>query len=97
MAVAFVAASLVLGGAGYHWLAGLGWLDAFLNASMILTGMGPIAPLATPASKLFAIAYTLYSALAFLTVAAVLVGPVLTRLVHRVHLDLYGDGTSEEG
>ena len=59
-AVAFVAFSLTLGALGYHWLAGLGWLDAYLNASMILTGMGPLAPLDTRAAKLFGIGYTLY-------------------------------------
>jgi hypothetical protein len=50
VAVAFIAASLALGAAGYHWLAGLGWLDAFLNASMILTGMGPLAALPSTAA-----------------------------------------------
>jgi hypothetical protein len=95
LAVGFIALSLTLGACGYHWLGGIGWLDAFLNASMILTGMGPLATLSTSAAKLFAIAYTLYSALAFLTVAAVLFGPMVTRLVHRLHLDLYGETESE--
>jgi len=88
LAIAFTFFSLALGASGYHWLVRLEWLDAFLNASMILTGMGPLAPITTPAAKLFAIAYTLYSALAFLTVAAVLLGPMVTRLMHRLHLDL---------
>ena len=92
----FIFMSLALGAAGYHWLAGLAWLDAFLNASMILTGMGPLAPLTTPSAKLFAIAYTLYSALAFLTASAVLLGPAVTRLLHRLHVDLYGEEASEE-
>ncbi len=97
LVTAFVAVSLWLGAAGYHWLAGLPWLDATLNASMILTGMGPPAPLSTPAAKVFGIAYTLYSALAFLTVAAVLLGPVALRLLHRFHLDFYGGGAEGEG
>ena len=88
IAVVFVAASLTLGAVGYHALAGLGWLDAYLNASMILTGMGPVAVLTTPGAKRFAIAYSLYSALAFLTVAAVIFGPMVGRLLHRLHLDL---------
>jgi len=95
VAVAFIAVSLALGASGYHWLAGLSWLDAFLNASMILTGMGPLAPLPTPAAKLFVIAYTLYSALAFLTVAAVLFAPMAARLLHRLHLNLYGEEESQ--
>ncbi len=88
---AFIILSLTLGAAGYHWLAGLGWLDAYLNASMILTGMGPVAQLTTPGAKVFAIFYTLYSAIAFLTVAAVLFGPMVARLLHRLHLDLSDD------
>lgn len=89
----FIILSLTMGAAGYHWLAGLGWLDAYLNASMILTGMGPVAQLTTPGAKVFAIFYTLYSAIAFLTVAAVLFGPMVARLLHRLHLDLSDDGS----
>ncbi|NJD20117.1 MAG: hypothetical protein FIA95_12650 [Gemmatimonadetes bacterium] len=89
--VAFVFFSLTLGAIGYHGLAGIGWLDAYLNAAMILTGMGPLAPLASPSAKLFGILYTLYSALAFLTTAAVLLGPAVARLIHRLHLEMYGD------
>ena len=86
-----IAGSLAIGAAGYHAFAGLDWLDATLNASMILTGMGPIAPLATPAAKLFGIGYSLFSGVAFLTIAAVLLGPVVHRFLHRFHLDLYED------
>lgn len=86
--VVFVAFSLTIGAFGYHSLAGLEWLDAYLNASMILTGMGPVATLAEPWAKVFAIFYTLYSALAFLTVAAVLFGPAINRMLHRFHLDM---------
>lgn len=57
-------------------------------------GHGPVATLTDPAAKVFAIAYTLYSAIAFLTVAAVLFGPVVTRLMHRLHLDLADDDSS---
>ncbi len=88
----FIAFSLALGAAGYHWFADLPWLDATLNASMILTGMGPIAPLESSAAKLFGIGYTLYSAVAFLTAVAVLLGPVVARFLHKFHLDLYGHG-----
>jgi hypothetical protein len=92
----FVAISLTLGASGYHWLVGLAWLDAYLNASMILTGMGPLAPLGTSGAKVFGIFYSLFSALAFLTVAAVLFGPLAHRMLHRFHLDVYGAEDEEE-
>ena len=85
---ALVAVSLGIGGVGYHHLVGLGWLDATLNASMILTGMGPIAPLTTVSAKLFGIFYSLFSGVAFLSFAAVLLHPVAHRFLHRFHLEL---------
>ena len=66
-----VACSLLLGGAGYHVFGQLPWIDAVLNAAMILTGMGPVDPLRTTAGKLFATFYCLYSGIAFLTMMAV--------------------------
>jgi hypothetical protein len=81
-----VGASLLVGTVGYHLAAGLGWLDAFLNASMILTGMGPVSELATPAAKLFAACFALYSGVVFVAAATVLLAPVLHRLLHRLHL-----------
>jgi hypothetical protein len=86
---ALVGFSLGIGAAGYHEFVGLDWLDATLNASMILTGMGPLAPFATPEAKLFGIFYSLFSGVAFLSFAAVLLGPVAHRFLHRFHLDLY--------
>jgi hypothetical protein len=87
----FVAVSLAIGAAGYHIWLGLGWLDATLNASMILTGMGPLTAYPTRAAKMFGIGYTLFSGVAFLTTAALLFGPVVARFMHRFHLDLYGE------
>jgi len=92
--VALVAGSLGLGAVGYRVFVGLDWLDATLNAAMILTGMGPIARLETPAAKLFGIVYSIFSGVAFLTFAAVLFGPVVHRFLHRFHLDLYDDDPS---
>src|SRR5215510_9940984 len=86
---AFIAVSLAIGAVGYHSLAGLTWLDSTLNASMILTGMGPIAPLETRAAKLFGIGYSLFSGVAFLTAVVILIGPVVQRFLHRFHLELY--------
>lgn len=71
--------------AGYHFLEGLSWLDGFLNAAMLLGGMGPVAPLQTPAGKLFAGFYALYAGLLFITVAGLLAAPVAHRLLHRFH------------
>jgi hypothetical protein len=87
--VVIVFGSLGIGALGYHVLQGLPWLDATLNAAMILTGMGPVDPLTRPAAKVFGIAYSLFSGVAFLTMAAVLLAPALHRFLHRFHLELY--------
>jgi hypothetical protein len=84
-AVLFVA--LGLGILGYHYLAGLGWLDALLNACMILTGMGPVNPITTPVAKIFASAYAIFSGVIFITVMAILLAPVFHRLIHKFHID----------
>lgn len=84
----FVAVSLTLGACGYHWFAGLPWLDSFLNASMILTGMGPVDPLRTDGAKLFATFYSLFSGVAFLTIVGVMLAPLVHRFLHRFHLDI---------
>ena len=85
---ALICGAVGLGAAGYHWFAGLPWLDATLNAAMILTGMGPVNAVSTPAAKLFAIAYALFSGVFFLTMIAVLLAPALQHALHRFHLDL---------
>ena len=86
-----IAASLALGAAGYHQFQGLGWLDATLNAAMILTGMGPVNPLTTPSAKVFGIFYALFSGVAFLTMVALLLAPAAHRLLHRLHLEMHQD------
>jgi len=73
----FLLISLFIGMWGYHHLAKLSWIDSFLNASMILAGMGPVAPLESDASKIFAGCYALYSGGAFLVAMAVLLAPIL--------------------
>jgi hypothetical protein len=83
-----IAAALAIGAAGYHYLDGLPWLDATLNAAMILTGMGPVNALQTPAAKIFAIVYSLLSGVFFLTMVAVLLAPALHSFMHRFHLEL---------
>jgi hypothetical protein len=86
LSAGFIVASLGLGVVGYRVTEGLSWLDAFLNASMILTGMGPVNEMHTTAGKVFAGCYALFSGVAFLTAVAVLFAPVLHRVLHRFHL-----------
>ncbi len=83
--ILFVA--LGVGILGYHYLGNLDWLDALLNASMILTGMGPVNPLTTPAAKIFASAYALFSGLIFITVMAIVLAPIFHRIIHKFHID----------
>jgi hypothetical protein len=78
--------SLAVGTSGYHIWGGLHWLDSFYNASMILTGMGPVDPITTARGKLFASFYALYSGIAFLSMAAVMVAPIVHRILHKFHL-----------
>lgn len=87
---ALIAIALFVGALGYHELEDLGWLDATLNAAMILTGMGPVATLDNDGAKIFATIYALYSGVAFLTFVAVLFAPVVQRFLHKFHLDLSG-------
>jgi sterol desaturase/sphingolipid hydroxylase (fatty acid hydroxylase superfamily) len=82
-----LAASLAIGMVGYATLEGLPWIDAFLNAAMLLGGMGPVNPPQTPAGKLFAGCYALYAGLVFIVTAALLFTPILHRLIHRLHWD----------
>ncbi|HVX03808.1 MAG TPA: hypothetical protein VHA71_01670 [Rhodanobacteraceae bacterium] len=86
-AAAVIALSLVLGMLGYRLAEGMGWLDAFLNASMILGGMGPVAPMHSAAGKLFAGMYALYSGLVLVGTAGLLLAPFVHRLLHRFHLE----------
>ena len=87
VALGLVAFSLLLGMSGYHWFEGLSWLDAFLNAAMLLGGMGPVAEIKTSAGKLFAGCYALYSGLVIITAAGVLAAPLFHRFLHRFHLE----------
>lgn len=85
-ALLFVAVALGLGVVGYHLLGHLGWIDSLLNASMILGGMGPVDPLQSTAAKVFASCYALFSGLAFIGIAGVLLAPFAHRLLHRFHI-----------
>jgi hypothetical protein len=82
-----IAAALSIGIAGYHWIAGFGWIDSLLEASMILGGMGPVNPLQGDGAKLFASFYALFSGLIFIGVMGVVLAPLAHRLMHKVHID----------
>ncbi len=88
IAALLIAASLGIGMGGYMLLVRLSAVDAFLNASMILGGMGPVAPITTTGGKLFAGFYSLYSGLVFLVVAGLLLAPVVHRILHRFHWEV---------
>ena len=94
-AAGLVIFSLLMGTVGY-WYFGqhnapstrLSWVDAFLCASMILTGMGPIGIIETDGGKIFSALYALYSGIAFLSSAALFISPILHRFLHLIHVDI---------
>jgi hypothetical protein len=79
--------SLFGGVAGYHFLEHMTWIDAFVNASMILSGMGPVSELQTSEGKLFAGCYALYSGLVLILVTGLILAPIVNFVLHRFHLD----------
>jgi hypothetical protein len=87
LGLALIAVSLMIGMAGYHSLVGLSWIDAYENAAMILSGMGPVATPDTWAGKFFAGSYALYSGLAVLATTAVVFAPLVHRFLHYLHAD----------
>jgi len=87
-----MAVALSVGVAGYYWIAGLTLVDAILNASMILTGMGPVSELSSTAAKLFAAAYAIFSGLVFISLMGIFLAPIAHRMLHRFHMD----GSDEE-
>lgn len=91
MALVLVFVSLAVGTLGFHVLSRQLWIDALLNAAMLLGGMGPVGDLGPTSGKLFASIYALYSGLVFLIVAGILFVPVFHRVIHRFHLDAGGE------
>ncbi len=91
LASALVAVSLFVGMLGYHLTEGMDGVDAFANAAMILSGMGPLEPLKTTAGKLFAGFYALYSGLVLVLASGVVLAPVVHRMLHRFHVEDSGD------
>jgi hypothetical protein len=90
-----VLGSLGIGMLGYHFLEGLAWIDALVNAAMILGGMGPVDVLHTVAGKVFASFYALYSGMVFLVAVGIVFAPVFHRILHHFHLETGMDEANE--
>ena len=89
-----MAVALSIGMAGYHFIAGLSWIDALMNASMILTGMGPVDVLRSNAAKVFASLYALFSGVVFISLMGLLLSPIARRVLHKFHLS--DDNTNDK-
>jgi hypothetical protein len=87
VALVLIWLSLLAGMLGYHGFEGLSWLDAFVNAAMLLGGMGPVFNPVTEAGKLFAGCYALYCGLAVILVAGLILTPVAHRVLHKFHVE----------
>lgn len=93
VAALVVGGSLAVGMLGYGYFEGLGWRDAFLNAAMLLGGMGPVETPQTPNGKLFAGLYAMYAGLVFLVVLGIVFAPLIHRFLHRFHWE---DGGADQ-
>jgi hypothetical protein len=89
-----IALSLGIGMIGYHVFEKLPWIDAFLNASMILSGMGPVATLQSAGGKIFAGCYALFSGIALISIVGIIFAPVVHRFLHKFHLEDEGRNQS---
>ena len=87
IAILLILAALCIGIVGYHWIAGLTWVDSLLNASMILGGMGPVNLLTNTSAKVFASLYALFSGLVFIAVMGIVFTPIVHRMLHKFHID----------
>lgn len=96
ISVGIVIGSLLIGVLGYHFLDGLAWIDALVNAAMILGGMGPVDSLHTIAGKLFASFYALYSGIVFLLAVGIIFAPVFHRILHHFHLEAAAGASSDD-
>ena len=85
-AILLLAGSLAIGIVGYHYTNNLSWIDSLVNASMILTGMGPVDPLVNDGAKYFASFYSIFSGVVFLSTVAVFLSPIVHRFLHKIHL-----------
>ena len=87
LGVGFFVGALFIGMLGYHSFEKMGWVDAFVNAAMILSGMGPVSTLQTNGGKIFAGCYALFSGIALITILGIIFAPVVRRFLHKYHLE----------
>lgn len=85
--IAVIIASLFMGMWGYRHFENMSWIDAYENAAMILSGMGPVKDLTTDGGKIFAGTYALFSGIVFLVVVALIFSPVIRRFFHEIHME----------
>jgi hypothetical protein len=95
-ALGIILVALGIGVAGYHQIGRLPWIDALVNAAMILGGMGPVNELETGGAKLFASFYALFSGLVFLVIVGVIFAPMIHRFLHHFHLGIESDEPKDE-
>jgi TRAP-type C4-dicarboxylate transport system permease small subunit len=86
-ALGLIVVALMIGIAGYRFIAGFDWVDSLLEASMILGGMGPIKELPNESAKIFASIYALFSGLIFIGLMGIVLAPVAHRIMHKFHVD----------
>jgi len=96
VSLTLIGGALLIGMAGYHIFENMGWIDSFANASMILSGMGPLGELKTSTGKIFAGCYALFSGVAFLTSVGIVFTPIFHRFIHKFHLEEDADTKSAE-
>ena len=87
VALCLIIVALFIGICGYHFLAGFGWIDSLLEASMILGGMGPVKELPNDTAKVFASIYALFSGLILIALMGIILSPVVHRIMHKFHVD----------
>ncbi len=87
ISIGVIAFSLIIGMIGYHQLEGLSWIDSFLNAAMLMGGMGPVNVLHTQTGKAFAGIYALYCGMVLLIAVGILAAPIVHRFLHHFHLE----------
>jgi hypothetical protein len=95
-ALGLITISVLIGTVGYRFLGNLSWLDSFHMTCMILTGMGPVIEMKTSTAKIFSSFYALYSGIAFLSITAVFMAPLIHRLLHILHLEEDENDNSNE-
>ena len=87
LGVVIILVSLGIGMTGYHVFEKLPWIDAFVNAAMILSGMGPVSELKTTAGKIFAGSYAIFSGLVIVIATGFVLAPIFHRVLHRFHVE----------